>query len=224
MLEIIGMCVEDAKVIESCGADRIELVSALTEGGLTPGYGTIEKVINSVNIPVNVMVRNHAKSFIYSEYDIEIMKKDIEIIKSLGANGIVFGMLDKFKNIDEENLIKLLEVADDLDVTFHKAIDETDIKKSMEVLNKYKKITNILTAGGSEKIDCNMEQIKYMIKESNNINILLGGGLNFNNIETIKNETLATDFHFGTAVRVEKSSFGEIDKEALSQLVKILKY
>ena len=51
----------------------------------------IEKVINSVNIPVNVMIRNHAKSFRYSGYDLEVMQKDIEIVKSLGANGVVIG-------------------------------------------------------------------------------------------------------------------------------------
>lgn len=33
MIEIIGMTVEDAITIEQCGANRIELVSALTEGG-----------------------------------------------------------------------------------------------------------------------------------------------------------------------------------------------
>lgn len=223
MLEIIGMCVEDAKKIQHCGADRVELVSALTEGGLTPGYGTIEKVVNSVDIPVNVMVRNHAKSFVYSNYDIEIMKKDIEIIKSLGANGIVLGMLDKFNNIDEDNLKSLLEVANGLDVTFHKAVDETDIRQSMETLNKYDKITNILTAGGLGKIQNNSDTIKYMIETSNNINILLGGGLNFENIKNIKDETRATDFHFGTAVRVDKSPFGNIDEEKLSNLVKIIK-
>ena len=222
MLEIIGMCVEDAKAIEFCGGNRIELVSALTEGGLTPGYATIEKVVNSVKIPVNVMVRNHAKSFTYSDYDIEVMKKDIEIIKSLGANGIVLGMLDKFNNIDEENLKELLDIAEGLDVTFHKAIDETNVKESIKVLNKYDKITNILTSGGLGNIADNTDNIKYMLNNSNNINILLGGGLTFDNIESIRNITNATDFHFGTAVRVDKSPFGDIDENKLTSLVKII--
>ncbi|WP_297131048.1 copper homeostasis protein CutC [Terrisporobacter sp.] len=222
MLEIIGMCVEDAKAIEFCGGNRIELVSALTEGGLTPGYATIEKVVNSVKIPVNVMVRNHAKSFTYSDYDIEVMKKDIEIIKSLGANGIVLGMLDKFNNIDEENLKELLDITEGLDVTFHKAIDETNVKESIKVLNKYDKITNILTSGGLGNIADNTDNIKYMLNNSNNINILLGGGLTFDNIESIRNITNATDFHFGTAVRVDKSPFGDIDENKLTSLVKII--
>ena len=60
-----------------------------------------------------------------------------------------------------------------------------------------------------------------MIKNSK-ANILLGGGLNFDNIENIKKLTHATDFHFGTAVRINKSPFGEIDTNKLSQLVKLL--
>lgn len=221
MLEIIGMSVEDAKAIEYCGANRIELVSALTEGGLTPSFSMIEKVINSVNIPVNVMIRNHAKFYRYSEYDVEVMQKDIEIVKSLGANGVVLGLLDDNKKIDTDGLDKLLEAVSDIDVTFHKAIDETNVLESVNVLNKYDKITNILTAGGVKNILENTNDIKSMIKNSK-ANILLGGGLNFDNIENIKKLTHATDFHFGTAVRINKSPFGEIDTNKLSQLVKLL--
>ena len=221
MLEIIGMSVEDAKAIEYCGANRIELVSALTEGGLTPIFAMIEKVVNSVEIPVNVMIRNHAKSFIYSEYDLEVMQKNIEIVKSLGANGIVLGLLDDNKKIDEVGLENLLDIVYDIDVTFHKAIDETNVLESVNVLNKYNKITNILTAGGTNNISDNINDIKLMIEKSKS-NILLGGGLNFDNIQEIRELTKATDFHFGTAVRIDSSPFGEIDTNKLSKLVKLL--
>lgn len=83
----------------------------------------IEKVVNSVNIPVNVMVRPHANSFVYSESDIDIMRKDIKIIHDLGANGVVLGVLDKASNINENYLNILLEESKDLYITFHKAID-----------------------------------------------------------------------------------------------------
>ncbi|MDB8806271.1 copper homeostasis protein CutC [Romboutsia sp. 1001216sp1] len=222
MLEIIGMSVEDAKTIEACGGDRIELISALTEGGLTPSFATIEKVVNNVNIPVNVMIRNHENSFVYSEYDIEIMEKDIEIAKSLGVNGVVLGLLDKENNIDEVNLQRLLKKCKGIDVTFHKAIDFTNVIKSTEILNKYN-ITNILTAGGTKRIDYNIEKIKSMIEVSKDINILLGGGLNFENINTIKESTNATDYHFGTAIRIDNSPFGRIDENKLKELIKIIK-
>ncbi|MFR3567184.1 MAG: copper homeostasis protein CutC [Paraclostridium sordellii] len=222
MLEIIGMSVEDAIAIEKCGADRIELVSALTEGGLTPSFGLIESVVNKVKIPVNVMIRHHAKSFVYSDEDINIMVKDIEKVKEIGANGVVFGMLDEKNNIKEEQLITLLEAAKGLDVTYHRAIDETNVIDSIKILSKYEYITNVLTSAGKGNIENNIEKIKEMKKNAGSINILLGGGLNFENIDRIKNLTNNKDFHFGTAIRVDKNPFGEIDEAKLRKLVEII--
>lgn len=222
MLEIIGMSVEDAIAIEKCGADRIELVSALTEGGLTPSFGLIESVVNKVKIPVNVMIRHHAKSFVYSDEDINIMIKDIEKVKEIGANGVVFGMLDEKNNIKEEQLITLLEAAKGLDVTYHRAIDETNVIDSIKILSKYEYITNVLTSAGKGNIENNIEKIKEIKKNAGSINILLGGGLNFENIDRIKNLTNNKDFHFGTAIRVDKNPFGEIDEAKLRKLVEII--
>ncbi|WP_315077539.1 copper homeostasis protein CutC [uncultured Clostridium sp.] len=223
MLEIIGMTINDAKIIEYCGADRIELVSALTEGGLTPSLGMIESVIRNVKIPVNVMIRNHAKGFVYSDEEIDIMLRDIDIVRKLGANGVVLGMLDRDKNISELQLRKILESCKDIDVTFHKAIDETNAIESVKTLSKYKEIKNILTSGGTGDIVKNISVIKEMIKNSKHINILLGGGLNFNNIEMIKENTEFTDFHFGNAVRINNSPFEELSEEKLNRLVEIIK-
>lgn len=223
MLEIIGMTVEDAKSIEKCGADRIELVSALTEGGLTPSYGLIESVVNNVDIPVNVMIRHHANGFVYSEEDLKIMKKDIQIVKDLGANGVVLGVLDEKNNINEEHLTELLNGCDGLDVTFHRAIDDTDLNESMKILKKCEKVTNVLTSGGKKNITENINEIKDIIDEEKRINILLGGGLNFDNIDKIKKSTKATDFHFGTAVRVDNNPFKCIDEEKLKKLVCLIK-
>ena len=223
MIEIIGMTVEDAKTIEACGGDRIELVSALTEGGLTPSYGLMESVMKNVGIPVNVMIRPHANGFVYSGEDLKIMKRDIQVAKSLGANGIVLGILDESNNIDEKYLIELLNECEGLDVTFHKAIDETNIHESMKVLSKYKKITNVLTAGGKRLISENICDIKKLISNSKNIKVLLGGGLNFDNIREISESTKATDFHFGTAIRMDNSPFKSIDEEKLKKLVSLLK-
>lgn len=222
MIEIIGMTVEDAKIIEYCGAKRIELVSALEEGGLTPDFSLIEKVIKSVEIPVNVMIRNHANSFVYSDDDIQIMKNDIKRVKNLGANGVVLGLLDKFNNIDEKNLKVLLNECDGIDVTFHRAIDETKILNSVNILKNYNRITNILTSGGKGNIIDNLDIINDMINKSKNIKILIGGGLNFDNILKIKDISNGKDYHFGTAVRVDKSPFEKIDETKLKKLVNII--
>lgn len=224
MIEIITTNMMEAKIIEKCGADRIELISAFSEGGLTPSYAVIESTIKSTKLPVNVMIRPHSNSFVYAGFEIENMKKDIDIVKSLGANGVVFGVLNENHEIDEDKLKTLLEVCDTLDVTFHKAIDRTpNIKKAIKTLAKYPQVTTVLTAGGMGNIEENLEILKEIIKMPTHLEILLGGGLTLANVENIKAKTSAKSFHFGTCVRTPNSHNGNIDEEKLKQLIKLLK-
>lgn len=224
MIEIIALTPDDARRIEACGADRVELISAFSEGGLTPSYGMIEKTVKAVKIPVNVMIRPHAKSFVYSKEEIAIIKKDIVICKELGANGVVFGVLNGSGYIHEENIQELLELCHGLDVTFHKAIDElSHIVEGVKVLSKYPEIKTILTSGGKGKITENIPVIVEMIKNAGHINVMAGGGLSFENIKQVIGGTGVTEYHFGTAVRYNKSIFGDIDMRRLEELVESIK-
>jgi len=224
MIEIIGTTIEDVKRIEESGADRIELVSALSEGGLTPSYALIKRAVRSVNIPVNVMIRPHSKSFIYTEEEIQLMVEDIMIAKELNANGVVFGVLNKHNEICIPSLEKLLKACDGIDVTFHKAIDElSDQVKGIEVLANYKQIRNVLTSGGKGDILKNSPIIKNMVEKSKHINIVVGGGLDFENIKEVMKNTKAPQYHFGTAIRNDKSTFGEINTDSLRLLINIIR-
>ena len=219
MLEIIAPNSEEAKIIQDCGGDRIELVSALSEGGLTPSYGIIKEVIKSVSIPVNVIIRPHSRSFVYSEGDIRAMESDIKLAKDLGANGIVIGALDEKNNIDIKAIEKLIAFGEGLEITFHRAIDEMEnLVDAVKLLAKYKEITNILTSGGKGSIVDNISTLRRMADVSDHIRILAGGGLNLDNISNFIQPKLDLDFHFGTAVRAEKSSQGLIEKEKLNHL------
>ncbi|WDV45459.1 copper homeostasis protein CutC [Clostridiaceae bacterium M8S5] len=223
MIEVIALTVEDAKIIEEYGGDRIELVSALSEGGLTPSYGLIEAVVKAVDIPVNVMIRPHSNSFNYTFKEITLMKRDIEIARELGANGVVLGVLNDLNMINTDYLEKLLSNCDGLDVTFHKAIEHTkDIIKSAKLLNKFPQITTILTSGGIKKVHENLKTINKIIKEAENIDILVGGGLNFENIEQIKYNVNTSSFHFGTALRYDKSMNKAVSPKLMKKIVQSL--
>jgi len=220
MIEIIAATLEDVKRIEKSGADRIELVSALSEGGLTPSYSLIKRVVLSANIPVNVMIRPHSKSFVYTQEEIELMLEDITIAKQLNVNGVVFGVLNEQNEICVPYLEKLLKACEGIDVTFHKAIDELENPvKGIEVLANYNQIKNVLTSGGKGNILENMPVIKNMVEKSKHINILVGGGLDFENIKQVMENTKAPQYHFGTAVRNDKSVFGEINVGKLRLLI-----
>lgn len=219
MLEIIATTLEDARRIEEGGADRIELVSALSEGGLTPSYALIKNVVQNVNLPVNVMIRPHAKSFIYTEDEIKLMTEDILIAKELKANGVVLGVLNEKNEIDITSLEKLLKVCGDIDVTFHRAIDElTHPVRGIELLTAFDQIKTVLTSGGRGNIQSNLEIIRNMVEKSKHIHIMVGGGLNFMNIKEIMAQSSASDYHLGTAVRDNNSVLGDIDVKLIQEL------
>lgn len=218
-IEIIAVTLEDAKRIEAAKADRIELVSALSEGGLTPSFGLIEAVIQAVKIPVNVIIRPHSRGFVYTDEEIKIMKQDIKTAKQLGANGVVLGVLTSENKVDINHLEQLLMECQGLEVTFHRAVDETHVVKSIQTLSQYPQITNVLTSGGIKNhIDENLEVLKDSVAQRAHLDILVGGGLTLSNVATIQKETLAQCFHFGMAVRTGQ----EIDPIKIKQVIDIL--
>lgn len=224
LIEYIATTVEDAVLIEKSGADRIELVSGLTEGGLTPSYGLIDKVVNSVRIPVNVMVRPHGQSFCYSQADIAIMKSDIRIIRSLGANGVVLGMQDAVGNIDYHKLDELLTETGEMEVTFHRAIDSSrDILEAAEKLDDYKEITTILTSCGHGDWPTRLQMLVKMKDRCKHTDILIGSGLSKENIQEVHSLVGTGCYHFGTAVRHENSVLQTVSLEKAIELVTIVK-
>ena len=89
-------CVEsliDAIEAEKRGADRIELCDNLSQGGTTPSYGTIKVALSTLKIPVFPIIRPRGGDFYYTPDEIEVIKEDIKVCKSLGAKGVVLGLL-----------------------------------------------------------------------------------------------------------------------------------
>ncbi|PFE03315.1 copper homeostasis protein [Bacillus cereus] len=225
MLEVIATCLEDVKQIEKAGGNRIELISAYTEGGLTPSYAFIKKAVKAVNIPIHVMIRPHAKSFIYTAEEIKMMKEDIRVAQELGAAGVVLGVLNEQNQIDEEKLADLLSVVDGMNVTFHRAIDEmADLVGAVQTLRNFEKITHILTSGGQGGIVENIPVLHEMQRVSQgDVQLIAGSGVTKENIQRVLNETGISEAHIGTAVREGKSCFAEINQKSVQDLVGLTK-
>ena len=124
-------CTMSAIVIEACvdsvagaiaaqtgGAQRVELCAGLSEGGLTPSAATIEYPRQRTRIGLNVMIRPRGGDFCYSDLEFEVMLKDVAVAKSLGADGVVFGILDPDGAIDEARVARFVAAARPLPVTF----------------------------------------------------------------------------------------------------------
>lgn len=203
MLEVICETVQDAIHAAESGADRIELVSALCDGGLTPSIALVEYVCNYVLIPVRVMIRPHARSFIYDMYDQEVILKDLLKIQATKAEGIVFGALKEDKTIDYELLNQVIKHKGHLKLTFHRAIDETtNYFSEIKTLLGYP-VDTVLTSGSkpnaNEAIDI-FNQIKHEF-DHKGIELLAGKGIQSDNIEEFVKQTKITAIHMGSGVQ-----------------------
>lgn len=54
------------------------------------------------------MIRPRGGDFLYSDQEVEVMKKDIELMKSHGADGLVLGALNEDGHVDTELCMEFL--------------------------------------------------------------------------------------------------------------------
>jgi copper homeostasis protein len=192
-------CVEnylEGKNAEIAGAERIELCENLSVGGTTPSYGTIRKCLEDLKIPTFVMIRPRGGDFCYSPAEIEIMIEDIKLCNQLGIFGIVLGVLTKNNKIDYPLLKRLVDEAEGMEVTFHKAIDELE-DPSNEVINLAKVgVNRILTSGGYKSALEGKVTLNKMIELApDEITIIVAGGVTNLNFDDIKTQIPSTEFH-----------------------------
>ncbi len=116
------------------GASRLELCENLLEDGLTPSTKFLDYVLDSCTIPVHVLIRPRNGNFVYTLDEIKTTVKQIEMAKSLGAQGIVIGALNDDNTLAQDVLKNWVKIAHPIDLTFHRAFDR--VPKPIESLKK----------------------------------------------------------------------------------------
>ena len=191
---------KEAKRAYELGADRLELCDNLKEGGTTPSYGTILLAKETLKLAINVMIRPRGSSFVFTEEEIKIMEKDIELCREAKVNGVVIGALTEDNRIDEKALKRLIKKSEKLSVTFHMAFDEIEDKKvALDKLIELG-IDRVLTKGGQGSAVDNQQTLKELVNYADNrIIILAGGGITQDNCRELVKNTGIKEVH-GTKI------------------------
>lgn len=198
LVEISADSVASAVAAERGGAARIELGTALANGGLTPSAGLIETTRSAVKFDIHVMIRPRAGDFCYDDYEFEAMQRDVISVKRLGANGIVIGILDVNGRVDTGRTRQLAELARPLDVTFHRAFDMTcDLSQALEDVCTAG-ANRILTSGGERTAWEGRQIIAQLVKQARSrITIMPGSGIKPENAHALVEQAGVKEIHAG---------------------------
>lgn len=194
VLEVCAADLDSVANAAKAGAARVELCSALAEGGVTPSRGLLSEALKLIK--VNVLIRPRGGDFLYSDAEKECMLSDIRDARRTGANGVVVGALTIDGNIDIDFCRRAVEAAGPLELTFHRAFDlcrdPFEALEQIIALGFDRILTSGQAAGALQGVDVLRELNE---KAGSRITILAGGGVNPGNAGEIIRLTGVRELH-----------------------------
>jgi copper homeostasis protein len=204
---LLEACVETlagAISAEEGGAGRVEVCTALQVGGLTPPDALIDECIRRLTIPVFVLVRPRAGSFVLASSARDQMVEEIRRVAGLGAAGIVAGALTEDDTVDRHAVEAILAAADPLPVTFHRAFDAiVDQPAALELLIQLG-VSRVLTSGGAPTAAEGVAPLRALVEQAaGRIGILAGGSVRAHNAAALVRSTGVTEIHSRTPANAD---------------------
>ena len=184
MNRILEVCVDSyasAVAAIAGGADRLELCSALSVGGLTPSAALLRQIRKGSDIPIRCLMRPRGGDFFYTPEEIQQMAMEMTALRDAGADGFVIGCLTADGELDGNAMEPLLKEASGLGLTLHRCID---VSRDLEETYRQAALLGfdtVLTSGGAGKCLDGMETIGRLLAirdKENGPEVLIGAGVN----------------------------------------------
>ena len=210
MTRLLEVCIDSlasARAAIVGGADRLELCSALTVGGLSPYPELLRQIRKESDIPIRCLIRCRAGDFLYNAEEVELMAMQIRALKTAGATGFVIGCLTSNGDLDMNAMRPLIEAAEGAPLTLHRCIDVSrDLAQTWRDA-KALGIDTVLTSGGASDCMKGLESIGALLAlrdAEDGPEILIGAGVNADRIRAIRSRyPNATSFHASGKILIE---------------------
>jgi|HubBroStandDraft_6_1064221.scaffolds.fasta_scaffold594986_1 copper homeostasis protein len=203
---IVEICVDSlasAIAADRGGADRVELCEQLEVGGVTPALSLVRDVRAAIKCKLHVLIRVRAGDFFYTGAEVATMLRQIEAMKSHGADGVVIGVLDGACRIDVADTHELVRRARPLTATFHRAFDQSP--NPDRALNDVivAGCERVLTTGGARNDGGEFatalegaDSLHALTQAgAGRITVLAGGGIRASNVAEVIRRTGVTEVH-----------------------------
>lgn len=196
ILEACVDSVESALAAARGGASRLELCGSLVIGGTTPNPWLFQEIRKHTDIRIHVLIRPRFGDFCYTNEEFVLIREAVKEFRKLGAEGVVIGCLKPDGTMNMEQMKILMEEAEGMSVTLHRAFDVcADPYETMEQAISLG-IDTILTSGQKNVCTLGADLLRDLVEKSaGRIKIQVGSGVNAAVIREIYPKTGATAFH-----------------------------
>lgn len=204
LCEVCVDSVDGVRAAARGGAERIELCSALEVGGLTPSLGLARLARRETDLPIFAMVRPRPGDFVVDGDDVAWMGAEIAAFRDAGMDGVVLGALTVDGRVARGAVAALLEAAEGLAVTFHRAIDCTrDPVGAVEELASLG-VPRVLTSGGAPTAVEGAGTIREMVdRAAGRLLVMAGSGVRSANVRELVDATGVPEVHL-SAGRIDR--------------------
>jgi copper homeostasis protein len=202
---VVEVCVESVagvRAAAAAGAQRVELCSALIDGGLTPSAGALARAVDAGGIDLVVLVRPRGGDFLYDEDELAVMERDVDLARVAGAAGVALGCLTRDGAVDVECTARLVARADGLAVTFHRAFDLVRApERELETLVELG-VARVLTSGGAVSAFDGRERIAALVRAARGrLTVVAAGGVRPENVRELVRATGVSEVHASASAR-----------------------
>ena len=220
LLEVIACSVADAIEAEKGGAGRLEIVRDLKRGGLTPSFELVQEIVEAVDLPVRVMLRESDGYETSGEDEVERLCVAAKRFASLQVDGFVLGFL-KNGEVDTDLTQRVLACAPYTRATFHHAFEDArDKLRALSAIKQLSQVDRVLSHGGTDELESRVRRLgQYEKVAVPELMILAGGGIDVDALIKIARETRIREFHVGRAARAEFDVEGAVQASLVHDLV-----
>lgn len=220
LLEVCCADLLSAQAAAEGGAQRIELCCDLPLDGLTPSTDMMLQARQIAGLKLHILIRIREGNFVYSESEAQQMLQQIAEARRCGADGVVIGALTADGNIDTALCQRMIEAANGMQITFHRAFDQC--RQPLVALEQIIALGchRLLTSGQASTAEAGIPLLRQLVQQAaGRIIIMPGAGVNPGNAGRILSETGATEIHSSAR---RSSADAHSDAEVVRRLVQIV--
>lgn len=219
ILEVIVTSVEEAREAAAGGADRLEIVRSLDQGGLTPSLPVVEQILSAVPLPARVMLREANSMTVANGEELFRLVTLAKSFSRLPAEGLVLGFIQEGA-IDTAALSAILAEIPQHRVTFHRAFEHVDAPlAALGVLKNFRQIDRILVRVGEDGSAIDLPALKtWQHFAATQIQFVAGIGLSRELLPRLQAEPGLNEIHVGRSVREPENVSGAVSRAKVAAI------